>query len=348
MSEKLLQWLPTLLRATDSHCSYLQLLQLPTATSATYSYCSYQQLLQLPTATAATYSYCSYQQLLQLPTATAATDSYCSYQQPLQLPTATAATDSYCSYRQLLQLPTATDVGVPQGSSLGQLLFTLYVVPLTKVTISFGAKHHQSPPVTTNHNQYADDTYLYIFASKEKLTTGVQTIKTCVDFYTIGCLTTALRLTPQSLKSSSSASLRLDTPRTLPQSSLLAHRYPWLTLRASVLIRFVYDIRTRRSYRVQGMIFHIRALHHIRASISDDVDNIVSARLDYCNSLLAIMSETNLAKLQCIRNTLARVVTVTRRYDHDRQEVVHNTPALAKPHWLPVNARVSFKLATMV
>ena len=68
---------------------------------------------------------------------------------------------------------------------------------------------------------------------------------------------------------------------------------------------------------------------------------IVSSRLDYCNSVLAGMSSANLDRLQRVQNTLARVVTETRRRDHI-------TPVLVELHWLPVQARITFKVATMV
>ena len=55
--------------------------------------------------------------------------------------------------------------------------------------------------------------------------------------------------------------------------------------------------------------FHIRALRHIRASLRDDVEkmitySIISSRLDYCNSLLVGMSETNFSKLQLVHTPL--------------------------------------------
>ena len=53
---------------------------------------------------------------------------------------------------------TGSKIGVPQGSSLGPLPFSLYFAPLDNIKQSFGAHHHQ----------YADDTYLYIFANKDQ------------------------------------------------------------------------------------------------------------------------------------------------------------------------------------
>jgi len=91
--------------------------------------------------------------------------------------------------------------------------------------------------------------------------------------------------------------------------------------------------------------FHIRALRHIRESLPDDVTktvacSIVSSRLDYCNALYYNISSVNLAKLQRVQNTLARVVLRQRKYDHI-------TPALVHLHWLPIKYRVIFKLATL-
>ena len=71
------------------------------------------------------------------------------------------------------------------------------------------------------------------------------------------------------------------------------------------------------------------------------VCSIIESRLDYCNTLLAGMSEQNLNKLQRVQNSLARVVTGTRRRDQI-------TPVLANLHWLPVRARITFKICTLV
>ena len=52
------------------------------------------------------------------------------------------------------------------------------------------------------------------------------------------------------------------------------------------------------------------------------------------------MSAANFAKLQRVQNTLARVLQ--RRSEHD-----HITPALIQLHWLPIQQRVTYKLATI-
>ena len=66
--------------------------------------------------------------------------------------------------------------------------------------------------------------------------------------------------------------------------------------------------------------FHIRALRHIRSSLTAEAAKtvataIVGPRLDYCNSLLAGTSVSNLSRLQLVQNTLARVVAQKSRIE---------------------------------
>ena len=95
----------------------------------------------------------------------------------------------------------------------------------------------------------------------------------------------------------------------------------------------------------KACFFHIRALRHIRASLITEASKtvaaaIVDSRLDYCNSLLAATSISNLTRLQRVQNTLARVVAQKPRF-------CHITPVLSDLHWLPVRHRISFKIATI-
>ena len=78
--------------------------------------------------------------------------------------------------------------------------------------------------------------------------------------------------------------------------------------------------------------FHIRALRHIRSPLIPEACKtvaaaIVGSRHDYCTSLLAGTSVSNFARLQLVKNTLARVVAQKSRF-------CHITPILADLHWL--------------
>jgi len=65
---------------------------------------------------------------------------------------------------------------------------------------------------------------------------------------------------------------------------------------------------------------------------------VVGSRLDYCNSLLHGVSETNLNKLQRVQNSLARIVLGL----DTRSNTMQN---LADLYWLPVRARINSKIA---
>jgi len=91
--------------------------------------------------------------------------------------------------------------------------------------------------------------------------------------------------------------------------------------------------------------FHLRALRHIRSSLTQDVANmmtssIICSRIDYCNSLLIGISEQNLHRLQRVQSKAARIVCNAGRQ-------VTSSDVLYSLHWLPVRRRIEFKTATL-
>ena len=66
--------------------------------------------------------------------------------------------------------------------------------------------------------------------------------------------------------------------------------------------------------------------------------SIVSTRLDYCNSVLYGASAQNIQRLQRVQNSLARVVSGTKKREHIK-------PVLRDLHWLPVPQRIEYKVA---
>ena len=70
------------------------------------------------------------------------------------------------------------------------------------------------------------------------------------------------------------------------------------------------------------------------------VSSLVLSTLDYCNSLLAGLPSEKLKKLQTVQNNAARLVLKKSKRDSP-------IPLLETLHWLPVEKRISYKLATM-
>ena len=60
--------------------------------------------------------------------------------------------------------------GVPQGSVLGPLLFVVYISPMANLVAQFGVEHQQ----------YADDTQLYVSLSKTDLSICVTNLHCCL------------------------------------------------------------------------------------------------------------------------------------------------------------------------
>ena len=70
------------------------------------------------------------------------------------------------------------------------------------------------------------------------------------------------------------------------------------------------------------------------------VSAFVLSRHDYCNSLLSGCPKHLLEKLQKVQNSAARLV----RKAHKRDNV---SPLLRTLHWLPIPARIEYKLSTL-
>ena len=90
-------------------------------------------------------------------------------------------------------------------------------------------------------------------------------------------------------------------------------------------------------------------LHNIRAIrnyLSRDtaeilVHGLVHSHLDFCNGLFVNMPKYQTQKLQVIQNRAARIITRS-KYDQPSQ------PIRKSLHWLPVEARIIFKILSFV
>src|SRR6218665_2398626 len=93
--------------------------------------------------------------------------------------------------------------------------------------------------------------------------------------------------------------------------------------------------------------YQLRQLRVIRGSLSTEtftalVHAFVSSRLDYCNSLFAVLSDDLLNKLQSVNCSAALMVLRKRRFDHIADDLCDQL------HWLPIRQRIQYKLGLFV
>ena len=228
------------------------------------------------------------------------------------------------------------EYGVPQGSVLGPLLFTLFMSPISNVISSFGV----------SQTQYADDTQLYIGLNDA---TSVSTLSDCFTAVQHWLDLNGLSMNPDKTEAiviGTSARQRAEgSPGTLDLQCVcvkLATSVRSLGVRIDNTLSFNEHVDSV----CKSSHFHLRALRHIRKHISADTAktiacSMVDGRLDYCNSVLHGTSATNLNKLQRVQNSAARIVTGSRRSEHA-------LPILAELHWLPIKHRIQYKIVIPV
>jgi len=87
--------------------------------------------------------------------------------------------------------------------------------------------------------------------------------------------------------------------------------------------------------------YHAKAPERVTTDVVLTIaSTMVGARLDYCNDILHGTSEYNIHKVQRAQNSIARIVTGTRRSEH-------TTPVLARLHWLKIAGQIEYKVALL-
>ena len=229
------------------------------------------------------------------------------------------------------------EYGVPQGSVLRPLLFTLYVAPVANVITSHGV----------SHLQYADDTQLYIALDKDE---SIEILQNCADAVYSWFAQNGLSLNPEKSEAillGTGARLRREDqiPSVSFAETTVGTRTSVKSLGVTIDSGLTFNEHVDNICKASA--YHIRSLRHIRKFIDEDAATsvttaLVSARIDYCNSLLYGTSKSNIDKLQRLQNSLARAVMCTGKFGSI-------TPVLAALHWLSlsISARITYKVALL-
>ena len=220
--------------------------------------------------------------------------------------------------------------GVPQGSILGPVLFTIYINDLISViTYSQAAA-------------YVDDSQLYFKFSVSASSSAMAAVNQDLRNISKWCATNALLINPDKTKLVVVGSAQLIKKLPPISLSLLGKTISPVPFAKDLGVYIdqclTYDVHiSKTASSCMNQLVHIRRIKHLldKKTLLLLINSFVFSKLFYCSSVWGNPSKRNLHKLQLVQNFAARIVLGLRKFDHISQ-------GRKSLRWLDVTEKVLF------
>ena len=233
-----------------------------------------------------------------------------------------------------------SEQGMPQGSCFGPFAFLIYISELYDTT-----SHHQ-----ISIEGYADDHQIYITFNPQSDSheQAIRSMESCINSVRKYMLNNQLKINDDKteiivignknqLDKIRNRHIRVDTASVTPSNSVrnLGFQFD----KTMSFNEHINNICKKANYQ----LIRISQLRKYLSLSSTQIliHSFVTSQLDYCNAIMYKLPKYQIKKLQVIQNKAARIITKTRKYDHI-------TPVLKSLHWLPVDQRITYKIALLV
>ena len=228
------------------------------------------------------------------------------------------------------------EFGVPQGSILGPVLFTIYVNDLLSV------------PKRCLSASYVDDCKLYLSFSPAELPASILALNEDLTRISQWCCKNSLLINPDKTKV-----LTIGVPQLLKKLALFS-----ITLfdKEITPVPVVKDLGvfldtclsynehiTETASKCLFKLYQINRIKHLldRKTLLLVINSFVFNKLQYCSTVWSNTSSSNIDKLQKVQNFAGRIILGLRKYDYI-------SDGLRSLKWLPIREKLILNDATMM